>query len=87
MANPLWFKAKRYGYGWYPATKEGWLVMLAYALLMLLPLPVLGVIGFTNVTGAQFAAVFVPYTTALTIALLVIAARTGEKPRWRWGGE
>ena len=33
----LWFKAKTYGYGWYPVTWQGWLVILIY---------VLGVAGF-----------------------------------------
>jgi hypothetical protein len=26
----LWFRARSYGWGWTPATVEGWLVMLAF---------------------------------------------------------
>ena len=26
----LWFRAKRYGWGWTPASVEGWLVMAAF---------------------------------------------------------
>ena len=28
-----WFKRKTYGWGWYPSTLEGWLVLLAWAIL------------------------------------------------------
>ena len=36
--NPkgYWFKAKRYGFGWTPVTRQGWLVLLGYILLVLL---------------------------------------------------
>ena len=30
----LWFKAKKYGYGWYPATWQGWLVILVYLTIL-----------------------------------------------------
>lgn len=26
--NKLWFKAKNYGWGWYPVTWEGWTVTI-----------------------------------------------------------
>ena len=31
----LWFKAKNYGWGWYPASREGWLVTGAYLLIVI----------------------------------------------------
>ncbi len=27
-----WFKAKEYGWGWYPSSRQGWLVMLVWLL-------------------------------------------------------
>jgi hypothetical protein len=32
--NELWFKRKTYGWGWVPSTKEGWLVILVYIILV-----------------------------------------------------
>ena len=33
--DKIWFKAKRIGYGWYPATKEGYIVVFTYVLLII----------------------------------------------------
>ena len=80
----LWFKAKRYGWGWTPCTWQGWLVIVAYATvvtasILLIPL-----------TGEQ------PRWTELTIAVAVvletailcgIAWKTDETPRWRCGNK
>jgi peptidoglycan/LPS O-acetylase OafA/YrhL len=77
----LWFKAKTYGWGWTPATWQGWLVTLAYiaavfaaALIFLRP--------------KLAAAGWIGYGTAivlLTAALIIVCYRTGERPQWRWG--
>lgn len=80
----LWFKAKHYGYGWYPATKEGWAVTLVYVVLLLAPMSL--VERFENdPDAALFAAAFFIYAVVLTVTLLVICVKTGEKPGWRWG--
>jgi hypothetical protein len=31
MTTKLWFKAKNYGWGWYPITWQGWLITGLYA--------------------------------------------------------
>ncbi|HTK04277.1 MAG TPA: hypothetical protein VL500_01735 [Candidatus Eisenbacteria bacterium] len=80
----LWFRAKYYGYGWYPSSWEGWLVLLAYlALLFAGQLVLIGVASDENgrVSGFLFAA----YVLLITAALIAVAAKTGEKPGWRWG--
>ena len=75
----LWFKARRYGWGWGPATTwQGWLVYGAYTALValgavLLPLPGHG--------SAFFATLAV-----LTTVLIGVCAAKGERPGWRWGG-
>jgi len=28
--KPLWFKAKQYGWGWYPARWQGWLIVIGF---------------------------------------------------------
>jgi hypothetical protein len=79
-----WFPAKRYGWGWgLPSTWQGWVVMAAYFALLaggwflffLLFPPMHAMTGF------------IVYVVVLTIVLTVICWRTGEPPRWRWGGE
>ncbi len=78
MSRPLWFKAKQYGYGWYPATWQGWLAMLVWVLMFV------GAHARWDVerqTAQYFADVF-----ASTAALLLLCWYTGEKARWRWGG-
>ena len=77
MQRPLWFKAKRYGYGWYPATWQGWLAMLVWLLLFA------GAYVRWNVETEM--APFLADVSISTGGLLWLAWYTGEKPRWRWG--
>lgn len=83
----LWFTAKRYGYGWTPATWEGWLVLAGYALSLLLPITAFSWLAEDTVTDASVAMLYLPYAFILTSILLWICRRTGEAPRWRWGGK
>jgi hypothetical protein len=78
-ARTYWFPAKRYGWGWGPpSTWQGWIVLLAYVVL------VLGGIPFVQVSGGSF--LYPAYVLVLTIVLVAICWLTGEPPRWRWGG-
>ena len=75
----LWFKAKRYGWGWTPSTWQGWAVMVVF------------VVAFTAwlawwVNGERHPLGMLPLL-ALTAALILICWKTGEPPRWQWGGE
>lgn len=66
-----WFKRKQYGWGWTPASWEGWIVMLAY---------VAGVLYFFRNADAQA----LPFIM-LTAALIIICFVKGEAPKWQWG--
>lgn len=77
MTRPLWFKAKRYGYGWYPATWQGWTVMATWLALF--------AGAFVRWNVETQAAPFLLDAGASTVALIVVSFLTGEKPRWRWG--
>lgn len=80
MQHKLWFKAKKYGWGWYPATKEGWAVMFVY-------------LGFVlslslSLEEKVVADTLIPHlilVTAATTILIVISYKKGAKPGWRWG--
>jgi hypothetical protein len=77
-----WFRAKRYGYGWYPSSWQGWLVLLVY---------LVDVIGASLLIDKKSHSVsdtlmdWFPIMFVLTIILIVICYRTGEKARWNWG--
>jgi len=74
-----WFPAKRYGWGWgLPSAWQGWVVFVAYLVL------VLGGIPFVQVSKGS--PVYIAYVAALTVVLIVVCWLKGEPPRWRWGG-
>lgn len=77
----VWFKRKTYGYGWVPATREGWLVIFIYTLFIIL--------FFSNLKDFEsnidvFLKVVIP-TLLSTVILLLICYKKGESPRWQWG--
>lgn len=81
--NPehYWFKRKIYGWGWTPATKEGWFCVGIYLGI------VIGLVVRTNEAMSideLWSSLFVPLIIA-TICLLVISYVKGEPPRWQWG--
>jgi hypothetical protein len=82
MKKKPWFKAKMYGWGWYPSSWQGWLVLFLFILL--------NVITFIKIDKNSHSVSdtligFVPALFVLCIFLICIAYKTGEKPRWRWG--
>jgi len=78
----LWFKAKHFGWGWYPCTWQGWGVLLMY---------VFALISNTIFVNNHVSSVsdlfiqFFPQTYILTVFLIIICYATGEKPGWHWG--
>jgi len=84
MKKPLWFKAKRYGWGWTPVTWQGWLVIAVFVGLIVSDCLRL------HVGTAQEPAAYLSWLVDaifLVLVLVGITWRTGEKPRWRWGGK
>ncbi len=78
----LWFKAKNYGWGWYPSSWQGWLVIVAYTAALT---TLFRDVDARSHSGSDtLYGMFIP-AVALTAALLVICWCTGEKPEWRWG--
>lgn len=78
-----WFKNKLYGWGWVPATWQGWVVTAMYLAL---------VIAFATTIDAssparEVALMFVLPFFLLTMTFIRIAYRMGDAPRWRWGSK
>lgn len=81
--NPehLWFKRKLYGWGWTPATWQGWMVLLIWLVLVLF-------FAFTidkNSSISEIIFTFILPIALLTVILIGICYKFGEKPRWQWG--
>ena len=77
-SKQYWFPAKRYGWGWGPpVTWQGWLVLIACLLLLLL-----GVFLFPP---REDLLEFIVFTAVVCAALMAICYLKGEPPGWRWG--
>lgn len=79
----LWFKRRRYGWGWTPVTWQGWTALVAALLI------VVADTAFAISAGEQPAAwqvvVFMAILIAVIAGLLTISYRHGPKPKWRSG--
>lgn len=75
MKNKLWFRRKNYGWGWSPSTWEGCLVLLVWLVLF-----TFGLVKLDHEWLKNVVVMFV-----LTILLIWICYKKGEKPRWSWG--
>ena len=74
-----WFKAKTYGYGWYPATWQAWLIILVY-LAIFIVLASLFESNMEKYMAFYFISIFV-----ITGLLIYISYKKGEPAKWRWG--
>lgn len=78
----LWFRARWFGWGWYPSSWEGGLVTVGYIVaVMLFALTV-----DDDSPPREVAFTFLLPVTLLTVAFIRICYAKGEKPRWRWMG-
>ena len=75
----LWFKAKKYGYGWYPASWQGWLVLLVYTAIFV------SLIYIFESDIEKYLVFYLISVFVLSGLLIYICYKTGEKPGWRWG--
>ncbi len=87
MSGQLWFRAKRYGWGWTPATWQGWLVTTVY---------VAGVVVWAvHVASRPDATIGWHYGARAwlialpillwTVMFMAVGWIKGERPRWHWG--
>lgn len=82
MSKRYWFTAKRFGWGWTPATWEGWLSLGIYLAFVAL------ITWESDLAKTSSKEVIVregPSLVFITLILLVICWFKGERPRWRWG--
>lgn len=80
--NKLWFKAKMYGYGWTPASWEGWGVLALYIVSLIIHIRNIDM--YASSASDVLISFLIPFIIN-TIFLLIICYVKGEEPRWRWG--
>jgi len=68
-----WFRKKRFGWGWTPATGEGWIATFAFAAII-----VGGTIVLMPATARTAPWAPAVWVAAWSAALVVLAAKTGE---------
>jgi hypothetical protein len=82
--NPegYWFKARAFGWGWAPVSWQGWLVVIIYIGIIVVP----GVFLADSVeTGEEYLGLFPLIILISTTVLFWICYKKGERPRWSWG--
>jgi hypothetical protein len=83
--NPegYWFKRKLYGFGWIPATTQGWGVLGVYVFFII----GLSLWAESNVADSQSVTHVIAPMLLVTLLLLVIIYKTGEPLKWQWGNK
>lgn len=79
-----WFRAKTYGYGWYPASWQGALVL---ALYVLVGIKSVFLITAPTHAGGETLLLGIGIVILATAILLIICFRKGEPAKWRWGNK
>ncbi len=77
-----WFRAKKYGWGWWPSSWEGWIVSAVYIFLVFICSLINAPQSFSE---KYLLLTILPGVLALSIIFIIICYITGEKPHWQWG--
>ncbi len=82
LVKKPWFKNKSYGWGWTPATWQGWLILALFVIYIVRDFMQ---IDARQHSGSDTLINFVPRVVLYVLILVIICTLTGEKPRWSWG--
>ena len=80
----LWFKAKSFGWGWYPCTWQGWAILTAYTVVFATTLTIM---MNSKIEDNNYWVIYICWSVALFTGLLWVCYKYGEKPSWRWGNK
>lgn len=78
-----WFKRRRYGYGWTPASWQGWTLLGAWLIFILSSVALIWDEPDDEMTTAVW--IFLGIVLFTTIILIALSYIMGPKPKWRWG--
>ena len=75
--HEIWFRRKSFGWGWTPATWQGWAVLGVWAILF-----------YFAITTFEHEWLIKTIVIAIITGLLILVCYLkGEKPKWQWGGK
>lgn len=79
--NRYWFRRKLWGWGWTPATREGWAITLGFIAI------IVGLAFFfeKEINSGGDTRLFFATIIALITFFIIVVWRTGEPPKWQWG--
>jgi len=80
MSGKAWFKPKTIGYGATPTTWQGWVVTIAFVLIVL---GALGVVRSVVKDEAAAVGVYLAAVTVITAAFVLFVRRKTDGP-WKW---
>ncbi len=82
--SKYWFKPKKYGYGTYPITWQGWLATLGLCILII-------VSCYVNIPAIETLKGWLRFILDVIILailfLILFKEKTDGEIRWRWGKE
>jgi hypothetical protein len=78
----IWFRAKEYGWGWYPISWEGWGSIGIFALIYVIVL--IWLLNQRNLLNMVLGIIVIFILLGI---LLIICYKKGETPGWRWNGK
>lgn len=79
-SNTLWFKRRRYGYGWTPVTWQGWIAVGLF-LAVILGGAALAIDAQSDVATV----IYLNFVIASALLLIGVSLQKGPLPKWRWG--
>lgn len=80
QSKELWFKRRRYGYGWTPVTWQGWVTVVGFLAVVLIIAPLAEA---AESDGVRW--VYLNFIFAALMLLVGISLSKGPLPKWRWG--
>lgn len=80
-----WFKARRYGWGWTPATWQAWTLLAVYVLVLAASAVLLLSGNKDESTNFVGLIAFILIALSATLLLIGISMKKGEKPGWNLG--
>lgn len=79
-----WFKRKYFGWGWYPSTWEGWVVITVWTFAVV---KIFLKIDQNSHSESDTLRPFLLWLFVFMFILIGICYWKGEKPRWQWNGK
>lgn len=81
--NKLWFKRRRYGWGWTPVTWQGWLSVVIFLAIVVSCIVTLPFKPHEPTSGQILLALI--YIGSAILILLGVSFMKGPSPKFRWG--